>query len=167
MRYDRARRHPSPTIAGDIMKLDIRARDSQAGTIVSLIQKSRGAEITSERRLSAGISRVPKYRYWMICTGALWIVMALAAAAANAQSPADGFDAAAIGTRALAVQSDGKIVVGGSFTLMGGGGLATTTRNYIGRFNADGRLDTSFDPGPIIGSTTPCPGSLTSRAGCG
>ena len=47
----------------------------------------------------------------------------------------------------LAVQADGKILVGGVFTTLGGGGTGTTTRNRIGRLNADGTLDTSFDPG--------------------
>ncbi len=48
---------------------------------------------------------------------------------------------------ALAVQPDGKILVGGSFTTLGGGGTGTTPRNSIGRLNPDGSLDTSFDPG--------------------
>ncbi len=48
---------------------------------------------------------------------------------------------------ALAVQADGKILVGGFFTTLGGGGTGTTTRNNIGRLNADGTLDTSFNPG--------------------
>ena len=43
---------------------------------------------------------------------------------------------------ALAIQADGKIVVGGSFSTLGGG-----ARKYIGRLNADGTLDTGFDPG--------------------
>src|SRR5258708_29367456 len=42
----------------------------------------------------------------------------------------------------LALQSDGKILVGGRFTTLGG-----QSRNYIGRLNADGTLDTSFNPG--------------------
>jgi len=42
----------------------------------------------------------------------------------------------------LAVQPDGNILVGGDFTT-----LAGQTRNYIGRLNADGSLDTSFNPG--------------------
>lgn len=46
------------------------------------------------------------------------------------------------GVYALAVQPDGKIVVGGSFTALGG-----QARNLIGRLNADGSLDTSFNPG--------------------
>ena len=40
-----------------------------------------------------------------------------------------------------AMQPDGKILIGGSFTIVGG-----TARNRIARLNADGTLDTSFDP---------------------
>jgi len=42
----------------------------------------------------------------------------------------------------LAVQADGKILVGGNFTTLGG-----QRRNFVGRLNADGSLDTSFNPG--------------------
>ncbi|HBG71995.1 MAG: hypothetical protein A2W93_05425 [Bacteroidetes bacterium GWF2_43_63] len=42
----------------------------------------------------------------------------------------------------IAVQNDGKIIIGGNFTTYNG-----TTRNYIARINTDGSLDTSFDPG--------------------
>jgi len=38
--------------------------------------------------------------------------------------------------------ADDTIVVGGAFTSLGG-----QTRNYIGRLNPDGTLDTAFDPG--------------------
>ena len=48
---------------------------------------------------------------------------------------------------AIAVQADGKILVGGAFTMLGGGGTGTTARNFIGRLNPDGTLDTAFDPG--------------------
>jgi len=44
--------------------------------------------------------------------------------------------------RCIAVQSDGKIVIGGSFSAYG-----ATARNGIARLNADGSLDTSFNPG--------------------
>ncbi len=47
----------------------------------------------------------------------------------------------------VAVQADGKILVSGEFTALGGGGTGTTERRYIGRLNADGSLDTSFNPG--------------------
>lgn len=55
-----------------------------------------------------------------------------------------GTDAAVL---ALAVQADGKIVVGGQFTRLGGGRWGKTTRNYLGRLNPDGSLDVSFNPG--------------------
>src|SRR5437899_11012976 len=42
----------------------------------------------------------------------------------------------------LAVQADGKILVGGEFTTLRGQSL-----NYLGRLNADGTPDTSFNPG--------------------
>lgn len=45
----------------------------------------------------------------------------------------------------LAVQSDGKILVGGSFTHLGAGG--TTPCSYLGRLNPDGSLDTCFGSG--------------------
>jgi uncharacterized delta-60 repeat protein len=63
-------------------------------------------------------------------------------AIALAQSPIDGFDPNANGlVNALAVQSDGKILVGGSFTQIGG-----QTRNRIARLNPDGTVDTTFNP---------------------
>ena len=59
-----------------------------------------------------------------------------------------GFDPGANSTvNTLAVQADGRIVVGGHFTTLGGGGFGAATRNHIGRLNADGSLDTGFDPG--------------------
>jgi len=44
-----------------------------------------------------------------------------------------------IGVRAIAVQTDGKILIGGNFTSVGG-----QPRNNIARLNADGMLDTTF-----------------------
>jgi uncharacterized delta-60 repeat protein len=47
----------------------------------------------------------------------------------------------------LALQPDGKIVVAGDFTLLGGGDAGHTTRNNMGRLQPDGTLDMSFiDP---------------------
>ena len=43
---------------------------------------------------------------------------------------------------ALALQSDGKILLGGGFTTLNG-----QARTNIGRLNADGSLDTAFNPG--------------------
>ena len=44
------------------------------------------------------------------------------------------------GVHSIAVQEDGKILLGGGFTTLGG-----QPRNCIGRLNADGTLDTDFD----------------------
>ena len=48
---------------------------------------------------------------------------------------------------ALAVQADGRILVGGNFTTMGGGAAGNTPRNRIARLNPDGTLDPNFNPG--------------------
>ncbi|HSC75220.1 MAG TPA: thrombospondin type 3 repeat-containing protein [Pseudomonadales bacterium] len=42
----------------------------------------------------------------------------------------------------VAIQADGKVLIGGGFTSYNG-----TARNYIARLNSDGSLDTSFDSG--------------------
>jgi uncharacterized delta-60 repeat protein len=46
------------------------------------------------------------------------------------------------GVRDFEIQSDGKILVGGGFSKIGG-----TNRNGIARLNANGTLDITFDPG--------------------
>jgi uncharacterized delta-60 repeat protein len=79
---------------------------------------------------------------------AMVLLFFLVTVAVRGQSALDGFDPGANGTvRALAVQGDGKVVVGRDFTTLGGGGIGTTIRNYIGRLNPDGTLDDSFNPG--------------------
>lgn len=63
--------------------------------------------------------------------------------AARAQSADDGFSPAAnLTPHAIAVQPDGKIVVGGQFTSLDGYG-----RNRIGRLHPNGRADLGFNPG--------------------
>ncbi|MCI0537696.1 MAG: hypothetical protein L0Z50_20980, partial [Verrucomicrobiales bacterium] len=52
--------------------------------------------------------------------------------------PGEGANSA---VHSVAVQDDGKIVIGGSFTQLRG-----QTRNRIGRLNANGTLDSEFDP---------------------
>ena len=48
---------------------------------------------------------------------------------------------------AFAYQPNGQVVIGGSFTtVQPSGSPSPVTRNHIARFNADGTLDTSFDP---------------------
>ena len=57
----------------------------------------------------------------------------------------NGFNDLVIST---AIQTDGKIIVGGSFTSFNG-----VTRNRIARLNADGTLDTSFNPSSGLNNT--------------
>ena len=45
---------------------------------------------------------------------------------------------------ALAVQPDGKILAGGDFTLLGGGGSGVASHERLGRLNADGSPDVTF-----------------------
>src|SRR4051812_5025787 len=76
------------------------------------------------------------------------LVVGLATCAvAHAQSAADGFDPGANDVVwNWALQPDGKILVVGAFTNLGGGGTGATTRNRIGRLNADGLVDAAFAP---------------------
>jgi uncharacterized delta-60 repeat protein len=48
--------------------------------------------------------------------------------------------------RAIVVQPDGRILIGGFFTTIGGGGLGSTSRRNIARLDSFGNVD-SFDPG--------------------
>jgi uncharacterized delta-60 repeat protein len=79
---------------------------------------------------------------------ALWLVFLLAAVQVRAQSTLDGFDPKANDTvRAVVVQPDGKILIGGNFTtITPKGGGAAVPRNHIARLNHDGTLDMAFDP---------------------
>jgi uncharacterized delta-60 repeat protein len=56
--------------------------------------------------------------------------------------PADGPDAVFPYVETIAIQSDGRSVIGGQFSSFGG-----TPRNNIARLNLDGSLDVTFDPG--------------------
>src|SRR6266849_6459360 len=102
--------------------------------------------------------------YKRILHAARWVALALSthtfALAALAQSPLpDSFNPGAnTNVYSLAVQADGKILVGGAFTTLGG-----QSRNYIGRLNADGTLDTNFNPG-AAGGTSPYVFSLAVQA---
>ncbi len=64
----------------------------------------------------------------------------LAPITARAQSVEDSFNPDANGAvNVIVTQPDGKIIIGGEFTQVGG-----QTRNYIARLNFDGTLDTDF-----------------------
>ena len=72
----------------------------------------------------------------------LFLLIVCFAGTAIAQSALDGFDPNANGIVAVVVvQSDGKILIGGDFTIVKG-----ISRNRIARLNPDGTLDQLFDP---------------------
>ena len=97
-------------------------------------------------RLSEAYRGIRRVQGWMAL--ALLMPMVLLAEEGRAQSAVDGFDPGADrNVKALAVQPDGKIIVGGTFSTLGGGGTGTTTRKHIGRLTPDGSVDTIFNPG--------------------
>ena len=88
------------------------------------------------------------YRVVMALTRLAVLPLLLLAAEGRAQSALDGFNPGANNiVETLAVQGDGKILVGGWFTTLGGGGTGTTPRSRIGRLNPDSTTDDNFNPG--------------------
>ncbi|MBK8465170.1 MAG: hypothetical protein IPL32_05005 [Chloracidobacterium sp.] len=76
-----------------------------------------------------------------VVTLAIFLMLNLALAA-RAQSALDGFEPNANGiVQVVVVQPDGKILIGGDFTVVKG-----ISRNRIARLNPDGSLDALFDP---------------------
>ena len=51
------------------------------------------------------------------------------------------------GVRVIAVQTDGKIIIGGTFNRVNG-----VSRRFLARLNADGSLDAAFNTDSIVGS---------------
>jgi uncharacterized delta-60 repeat protein len=75
------------------------------------------------------------------------LILSGSATAIRGQSALDGFDPNANGSvRAVVVQPDGKILMGGDFTSLAPNGGISVTRNHIARLNPDGTLDNTFDP---------------------
>ena len=69
----------------------------------------------------------------------------------NLSTPPDGV------VRAIQVQTNGQVLIGGDFTHVDG-----IVRNYVARLNTDGSLDTTFDPsntltGPVYALALPVP----------
>ncbi len=56
-----------------------------------------------------------------------------------------------VGINTIALQPDGKIIIGGTFTSFSG-----AQRNRIARLNASGTIDTGFDPGTGMNATVNC-----------
>lgn len=81
------------------------------------------------------------------CIAALISILCVGTAIARAQSAVDGFNPGADGTvRAIALEPDGQIIVGGDFSALGGE-TGTTPRSHLGRLNRDGSVGSLFNPG--------------------
>src|SRR5438128_8811130 len=91
------------------------------------------------------------------------LALAGGAAAVRGQSALDGFDPNANGNvSSIAVQADGKILIGGDFTTLSPNGGAAVTRNHIARLNPDGTLD-AFNPnanGTVYGIAVQADGKI-------
>jgi len=75
------------------------------------------------------------------------LLLACGSMAVRGQSVLDGFNPNANGiVRAVVVQPDGRILIGGHFTALTNTAGVAVTRNHIARLNADGSLDTAFNP---------------------
>ncbi len=73
---------------------------------------------------------------------------ACGAVAGTACTGTNGFLTTGVSIRALKLQPDGKLLVGGTFTQFNG-----SAANYVMRLNADGTRDTSFMASPAIGAS--------------
>src|ERR1039457_1639336 len=101
---------------------------------------------------SRGVTKPRHYRrtarlHELVKMAALPLLFLLLTAVTRGQSALDGFDPnvdgiSGIAVNAMAVQPDGKILIGGSFNSAVGGQV----RNRIARLNPDGTLDTAFNP---------------------
>jgi uncharacterized delta-60 repeat protein len=87
-----------------------------------------------------------RFRHFLLTT--LAVILTLCATVQPARAAVDGsldtsFDAGITGNfvTVTSIQADGKTIIAGGFTSVLG-----TARNNIARINADGTLDTDFDP---------------------
>ncbi|MEY2541449.1 MAG: hypothetical protein QOI22_1051, partial [Verrucomicrobiota bacterium] len=112
-------------------------------THTSKTKATHGAAFTS---FAGAISRATRKAALLLFSVA--VLLAGGAAAVRGQSALDGFDPNATNgaIRVVVAQPDGKILLGGDFTIIKPNGGAAVTRNHIARLNSDGTLDSAFDP---------------------
>src|SRR6266478_5444400 len=87
--------------------------------------------------------RWPVSRGGRLSASAMLLVIVLVSGSVFGQGAADEFNPNADGPiHAIAIQADGKILIGGDFTSAGG-----VNRLSIARLNSDGSADNTFNPG--------------------
>src|SRR3954465_7880829 len=98
-------------------------------------------------------ARTATFRKVLLSVFAAFNLLARSVATIHGQSALDGFDPNANGQiRVIAVQPDGKILIGGEFTTVAPNGGLPVTRNRIARLNPDGSLDAAFNPNADSGA---------------
>jgi uncharacterized delta-60 repeat protein len=117
-----------------------------AGTALSYQWWKEGASLPQATAASLSLTNVQftdAGGYRVVVNGAFGsLTSSVATLTVNLATLDTGFNPGAVGTvSALALQADGKIVLGGLFT-----SLAGQTRNRLGRLHANGSLDTGFTP---------------------
>lgn len=109
---------------------------TEAATVYATVQTSAGLIVAGDFTAVGGISRGRIAR--LTNSGSLDQTFATGA---GANAP----------IRAMIVQSDGKVLIGGEFTTFDG-----VARNRIARLNSNGTLDTNFNPGAGLNGTVHC-----------
>jgi uncharacterized delta-60 repeat protein len=99
--------------------------------------------VTSASLRLAGVQPADAGSYEVWVTNALGSVTSSKAELSLLLTTDSSFQVSPVGTvYAMATQPDGRILLGGAFSMLGG-----ATRMSIGRIDADGTLDASFNPG--------------------
>ena len=108
--------------------------------------------MSAKRSESRGVTKPLHYLrttrfHELMKMAAMPLLVLVLTTAARGQSALDGFDPNANGEiLVIAVQPDGKILIGGEFTTLSPNGGATVTRNRLARLNPDGTVDPVFNP---------------------
>ncbi len=108
-----------------------------------------------------GFSTVRKSTLWLFSVA---VLLAGGTPAVRGQPTLDSFNPNANGTiDVVVVQPDGKILIGGFFTIVAG-----VTRNRIARLNPDGTIDTGFNPnssGQVVSMVLQSDGKILAGGG--
>ena len=105
----------------------------------SLLPAGHVAAFASLARATSRAGRAARFLFL------LTLLLAGGAPAVRAQAVLDSFDPNANWPiRAVVVQPDGKVLIGGDFTTLSPNGGPLVARSFIARLNADGTVDTGF-----------------------
>src|SRR5437867_7032111 len=113
-------------------------------TIISITAATSAAGARFRAKTEFTLRLAHPHTEWWRCIRLSLLLLALPLPALTQSPLPDSFNPGPDGrVYALALQADGKILLGGHFGMLDG-----QSRYFIGRLNADGTLDSSFNPGP-------------------